>query len=406
MTESNERKTIRAVDLFLCLIGNRGAIERIAAAPGIVLAAAMLVLSAGIARNYDHLDLLRRGEWFVGPFVASLVTTSFVALWLWIGLRLGKAGRAGPQLLVFLNLVWLTAPCAWLYGIPVERYTDLVTATKWNIAFLAIVSLWRVALIVRSLVVLTAAPWPRVLALVLASAALEMAVGSFYKSLSLINIMGGVRLSPHEEILQRATSFTATASFWTFVAASVSLFFLRGEADRSLNRVPRLSAGAAPAVLAAICLLAWAGAAVPHHRQIANRDRLEAFVRKGDLEAAIRFAMSKTREDFPPIHYLPPVPGGYLYAPPSKLLDLLEALPADAPDWLREEWTGNTIEASKSFIRDTEGGYFRRVRERHPDLFRTFADYADELEGRNDLDYPERSWLEQFRQASAEGTEE
>lgn len=404
MSETLDRKTLRPLDPFRYLLGNRGAIERIAAAPGIILVGALLVLTAGIARNYDHLDLLRKAEWFVGPFAASFVTTAFVALWLWPGLGLGKVGRAGPQLLVFLNLVWLTAPCAWVYGLPVEQFTDLVTATKWNIAFLAIVSVWRVALVVRALVVLTEAPWPRVLFLVLAPASLEMAVGSFHKSLSLVGIMGGVRLSPHEEILQKATSFTGTASFWTFVV-SVFVLFLppRGPAKRPLHRVPRLTPGTAAIVAAAGCLLAWAGAAFPFHREIANRDRLAALIRSEDIAGAIEFASSRTRANFPAIHYLPPDLGSYryVYSAPTVLLDLLEALPPEAPLWLREEWTEGAILASKSFANDHESVYFRRVRERHPEIARALEIHAASLEAKGYKRGDDWDWLEQWK-ASAE----
>lgn len=404
MSETPEPKPIRPSDLFLYLIGHRGAIERIAAAPGLILVGALLVLSAGVARNYDHLDLLRRGEWFIGPFAASLVTTGFIAIWLWLGLRLGKAGRGGSQLLVFLNLVWLTAPCAWIYGIPVEQYTDLVTATKWNIAFLALVSVWRVALVVRALVVLTEASWLRVLALVLAPASLEMTVGSFYKGLSLVGIMGGVRLSPHEEILRTATSFTGSASFWTFVVSVVALFFVRGSADRPLNRTPGQKVGRGTFFVAAACLLAWAGAAIPFHPQIANRDALAALIRKDDIAGAVEFASSRTRADFPEIHYLPPDPSshGYTYSEPTEMLDLLEALPSDAPAWLREEWTRNAIVASTSYSNDHENQYLSRVRERHPEVFEALAEHAENLErkadkgGFDDLRGFDLRWLEQW----------
>ncbi len=45
-----------------------------------------------------------------------------------------------------LTFVTLTSPPAILYAIPVERWTDIETAISLNIAFLALVALWRVAL--------------------------------------------------------------------------------------------------------------------------------------------------------------------------------------------------------------------------------------------------------------------
>lgn len=71
---------MRPADIPLFLIGNRGAIERLAATRHAWVTGAILVLTAGIARNYDHLDLLYQPEWFIGPFAASLVSIGFIFL--------------------------------------------------------------------------------------------------------------------------------------------------------------------------------------------------------------------------------------------------------------------------------------------------------------------------------------
>jgi hypothetical protein len=129
---------MRPADLLLFLVGHRGAIERIAASRAALGIGALLVLTAGIARNYDHLDLLRAPEWFLAPFLVSMFSGTIVfasAYWL---LALGAVGKVAPQYLTFLSLFWLTAPCAWLYAIPVESSTDLLTATRFNVGFLAI----------------------------------------------------------------------------------------------------------------------------------------------------------------------------------------------------------------------------------------------------------------------------
>lgn len=46
-----------------------------------------------------------------------------------------------------LTFVALTSPPAILYAIPVERYTELSTAESLNVWFLAIVAIWRLALL-------------------------------------------------------------------------------------------------------------------------------------------------------------------------------------------------------------------------------------------------------------------
>jgi hypothetical protein len=396
MTETASKSIMRPADLCLYLLGNRRAIERIAATPWSWVVGAVLVLSAGIARNYDHLDLLRQPSWFIGPFAASLFSSGFVFIWVYPGVKLHKLPEKGGNYLVFLNLIWLTAPCAWIYGLPVESFTDLVTATKWNIAFLAIVSIWRVALIIRAVCVLTRAPWPRVSLLVIAPASLEMMFASFFKGMSLVGIMGGVRLPPHDQLLREVTGFTAAASFWIFIAAVIALFFIRGRASASLSRA---SAGFPKSALgtAVLSLLVWIAIAIPVQPRIQNRHRLEQFIDSGNIEAAIAFASSKNRGDFPSIHYLAPDPSRYQYGYP---LEPLEKLPDDAPSWLREEWTRNAIEAHKSFfIIDEER--LAHLKTRHPRIFSALLEYEVALKAKPELTPDEKYWLERFGQAKS-----
>jgi hypothetical protein len=383
-------------DLFLYLFGNRRSIERVAATPWAWLVGAVLVLSAGIARNYDHLDLLRQPSWFIGPFVASLVSSVFVFLWVFPGLKMQALQEKGGNFATFLKLVWLTAPCAWIYGLPVESFTDLVTATKWNIAFLAIVSFWRVAIIVRAVCVLTHAPWPRVSLLVIAPASLEMMFASFFKGMSLVGIMGGVRLPPHDQLLRDVTGFTTVASFWIFIAAVIALFFVKGRASAPLSRAASGFPKSSLAV-AVLSLLVWLVIAIPVQPRIQNRHRLEQLIDSGNIEAAIAFASSKNRGDFPGIHYLAPDPTRYQYGYP---LEPLEKLPEDAPSWLREEWTRNAIEAHKSFLIIDEER-LAHLKTRHPRIFSALLEYEAALRAKPKLTPDEKYWLERFGQAKS-----
>lgn len=393
MTRTESMETMRPKDIFLYLIGNRGAIQRIAATPWAWIVGAVLVISAGLARNYDHLDLMRQPEWLIGPFAASIFSTLFIFAWVTLGIKLGKKKGTSRNLLTFLNLVWLTAPCAWIYGIPVELYTDILTATKWNIAFLAIVSLWRVALVIRAVTILTEAPWPRVSLFIIAPAALEMMVGSFYKGLSLVGIMGGVRLPPHDELLRQASAFTSAASFWVFIASLLAIFFIKGAAKKPLHRhssgFPKSSL-----ILAAATVVIWAAMAIPFQPAIKNRHHLTQLIRQKDYEAAIAFASSKRREDFPAIHYLAPDPTVYIYTYP---LEPLEMLPPEAPAWLREEWTHNAIEAHKFFY-TINPDRVAHLRENHPEVFAALLEYQATLESKPDLTRDESLWLSRFQE--------
>ncbi len=396
--ENPHQPTMRPVDLILYLFGNRGAIERVAAMRYAWLIGAILVLTAGIARNYDHLDVLRQPEWFIGPFAASLVSVVFIFMWISVPLKLKKVGSDWRQCGTFLVLAWLTAPCAWLYAIPVESMTDIVTATKWNIAFLAIVAFWRVAIIVRAVSVLTGVTWYRALPLVLAPAALEAMLGSFFKGLSLVGIMGGIRLPPHTELLVQASNFTTSVSFWLLIACIIASFIVRGVANQPLYRSTR-PASKSVILVSAFTMLAWAMLATLFHPLVANRYQLQELIRQDNYKDAIAFASGKTREDFPPHHYLPPEPTAWFPG------ELLEMLPPDAPAWLRKEWVQNAIESYKMRypydFYDLEG--WQKISDLYPEIPQAIKLHADELRSREQsLDPYEAYWLRRYDEQSRE----
>jgi hypothetical protein len=382
---------MRPADLLLYLFGNRGAIERVAATRHAWIIGAILVLTAGIARNYDHLDLLREPEWFIGPFAASLVSIVFIFLWISGPLKLHKVGSYWKQLGNFLVLAWLTAPCAWIYGIPVESMTDIMTATKWNIAFLGIVAFWRVAIIVRAVSVLTEVSWLRALPLVLAPAALEAMLGSMFQRLSLVGIMGGIRLPPHTELLVHAANFTNMISFWLCIAMFIAAFLIKGIAQKPLLR-PVSTASRALLPVTALMFLAWVAIAIPLQPQISNRYRLLLLLDQRNYSGAITFASGKTRQDFPRHHYLPPEPSQWF---PHELLD---QLPPDAPAWLRDEWINGAIESRKMsefYQRDQ----WRKAARRYPEIPIAIARHAEELRSRKQsLSNDEARWLRHHEQ--------
>lgn len=384
--EKSTNPGMRPTDLLLYLFGNRGAIERIAATRHAWIIGAILVLTAGIARNYDHLNLLREPEWFIGPFAASLVSVGFIFLWMSGPLKLHMVGSYWKQLGTFLVLAWLTAPCAWIYGIPVESMTDIVTATKWNIAFLGIVAFWRVAIIVRAVSVLTDVSWLRALPLVLAPAALEAMIGSVHQRLSLVGIMGGIRLPPHTELLVHAANFTNMVSFWLCIAMFIAAFFVKGIAQKPLFR-PASIASRAMLPAAIIMFIAWGAIAIPLQPQISNKYRLQSLLRDDDFAGAIAYASGKTRQDFPCHHYLPPKPSQRFP------FELLNQLPSDAPAWLRDEWVNGSIESLK-MSEFHQRDQWREVARRYPEIPLAIARHAEELRSRSkSLSDDEARWL-------------
>lgn len=345
---------MRIADIFLFLAGNAGAIRRIAGSWWSLLVAALLVLTGGIARNYDHLDLLRNPEWVYGPFVASLITSLLVFGVVYPLLGLRKVTPRGTGYFSFLCIYWMTAPCAWLYAIPVESFTDLVTATKWNIGFLAVVSIWRVFLVTRSLLVLTGAGLPTCLLAVLLPSSAIMCVGSVFKNLSLVGIMGGVRLPPHTELLVDATEWVLMLSFWMAVILFLAMIILAASGGRRVAKRPlpwRAEVAPWAALLAAGVIGAFGLlAVVPVQVRVRRNHQLSVLIGNENFRGAVDYASQFEREDFSAIHYLPPDPYQGPWDSKMRYQKLLSELDGNEPAWLREVWLDQYSETLLSML--------------------------------------------------------
>jgi len=186
------------------LIGRQDAILQVATSRSALWVAGLFVLSAGFAREHDQEDL-RADPWYVLlPLAASLLTSCILFLLVYM-VSLRRTVEPVPirgAYRSFLTTYWMTAPLAWLYAIPVERiYTD-ADATGANLSLLALVALWRVALITRVVQVLFGASLGAAFVLVMFFAdSLAVAV-LYFTPLPIFNIMGGIRLSASERLIQ------------------------------------------------------------------------------------------------------------------------------------------------------------------------------------------------------------
>ena len=157
LAAKSEIAPLRTRTLLLFLIGNRQAILDIAANRHALWIGALFVLSAAFARDYDGEDLLHEPWHLLIPFAASIVA-SFL-LFIFVNFPAfaedGKRPSAFSAYCSFLALFWMTAPLAWLYAIPYERFLSPGVATSANLWTLALVALWRVLLMVRIVSVTT-----------------------------------------------------------------------------------------------------------------------------------------------------------------------------------------------------------------------------------------------------------
>ena len=130
---------MKATMLPRYFLGSRQAILELAASPWTLLVGAIFVLSAGLAREYDGEDLINEPWHALRPLGASLAscTTLFLVVHLATLLKLGKGEGKPPSFFktwrTFLGLFWLTAPMAWLYAVPYERFMTPVDAIAVNL---------------------------------------------------------------------------------------------------------------------------------------------------------------------------------------------------------------------------------------------------------------------------------
>lgn len=191
------------ITLLKFLLGDRGAILTIAQSPRAIGVGFLFVVSAGLAREYDHESLLHEPWHALIPLGASLITSA--ALFLVLYAMPNRAETQRPRVTTayhsFLSLYWMTAPLAWLYAVPYERMLDAADSTAANLWTLAVVAAWRVALMTRIISVLLNIRIVFGFMIVMAFADALVLTALSIADLPLINVMGGVSLTQSERLL-------------------------------------------------------------------------------------------------------------------------------------------------------------------------------------------------------------
>lgn len=336
---------MRIGTLFRYLIGNRQAIQEIAADPWALGPGLLFVLSAALARDYDGEDLFSEPWRLLLPLGAS-VLSSLILFTLAFGLLI-KLDEPRPSFLAayrsFLGLFWMTAPLAWLYAIPYERFLSPVDAAEANLWTLAVVACWRVLLMIRVLMTLMGygAVAATFLVMVFADG---VALTLLYASpLPVIQIMGGIRLSDRDRLVQAATRMVcllATCSLPVWVLGAKNVYH---DSEPTWQTAP--SRGTEPLarvrslwVLACCSVAVW-GLFLPFTQPEQQlRGRVERAFREGRTAEALAEMSAHAKEDFPP-HWQPPpnLPEWRADRATDQLLEIWDELLATEPaDWVRQ----------------------------------------------------------------------
>lgn len=190
------------------MLGNGEAIRTLARSKHAVWIGLIFVFSAALAREYDAEYIPHRPWIMLVPLAASLVSS--FALWCVLWLASFSADRVRPAFWknyrAFLGVFWLTAPLAWLYAIPVERFMEPVAAVQANYALLGIVATWRVVLMIRVAQVFTGRAAVPATLLVLGYGNAVLLLALLFSPWPVVEIMAGARRTEiqqaHLDILQ------------------------------------------------------------------------------------------------------------------------------------------------------------------------------------------------------------
>lgn len=318
--------------------GNADAIRAIAADRRSPWAALLFVLAAGFAREYDVRYLQAEWPHLLLPLGASLaislVLFALLRSCMSVSPEYPGAVRAWWS---FLGLFWSTAPIALLYAIPYERFLSDEAATSANLWTLAVVSGWRVLLMIRVARVLFGAPLVHAIGLVmtLADAAL---LGAFYFIPGpVFDVMSGTPQTPSDRQIAAIRMLAA------LVGVMSSILWVPGALAALAGRSMRWSGleTAHPTrlrwmVLAgALAMVMW----IPFLPHTQREQKLRyAVVRRfaaKDVAGAVGVLSSHERSEFPP-QWEPPPRLGWDETEPDPL-DVMEyLLDHPAPPWVRE----------------------------------------------------------------------
>lgn len=297
-----------------------------------------MTVSAGIARNYDAAYLPRHPHLLLLPAVASLMTSSLIfyavqSLYRRHGGELASYWKGYWQ---FLGLFWMTAPLAWLYAIPVERWLDAKDAMIANLWLLAVVALWRVLLTIR--VVRVVYGLSRMAST--ASVGIVSAIVTFFALVversAVVRVMGGIRMSEQEQLLVTITGFGMCVSGILLILCICMYVIAARRPSADIATHPRSIRGTRgrPLIMIAIAaVLVPVPFVVGFQRAQSQLAAFDNIYRQQGRRAYIDAIANRGRDALPP-QFDPFQDRIHFGTNAVALFNDLES--QDAPDWIRE----------------------------------------------------------------------
>ncbi|MEZ6040446.1 MAG: hypothetical protein R3C20_08070 [Planctomycetaceae bacterium] len=332
-------------DVIAFLFGDADSIVRVASSRHNLLVGAMLVLSAALARNWQRHDLSVQPWLLLIPFAASLVSstalTVLLALW-WPDFR--------PQMLEWLprmaGLFWMTAPLAWIYGIPFEALVERKSAARARLTALTIVSLWRVALVVRCLCVLLDIHVASAMHLVIFFG-IVVAIAAIHftrrrdrpQNIPMIAMgMAGISStssrSPEARVVANFTG-CLSALLWIGLVPSIGLTWtsVRPEPPLQIHAGDAVRAASPGVWGASACAIGfWLMILPAAQRKQRSKTRVSNLIESGRYLDAVTF-LSETDADSFPVSWVPPVETALDGWHPERLMGMMNLMPEQRGRW-------------------------------------------------------------------------
>lgn len=296
---------------YVCfLFGQRRAILAAAGARGLLGLGLLFVLSAGLAREYDAEDLLHEPWHLLLPLGASLAGSlllyAVIRAVAWKHHVDGTTNGRGYQ--TFLGFYWLTAPLAWLYAIPFERFFAPLEAAQANLTLLALVSVWRVLLITRVASVWLGAPfWAMLMPVMLFADTVVLVLVGGQLLPHVMSAMGGIPPEGVDRWIGQVAGIVVMAAFWSWLIWFFGACIGTGAKRWTAATVPEGHGVARGLWGLGIVALAVGGVSLfwtqPEQRL---RRQAEGLMAEGDLAGAVKLMSSHARDEFPPSWNPPP----------------------------------------------------------------------------------------------------
>lgn len=302
-----EAKQFSFMDVLLALVGHRASILRaIDSERGLLFMLAMVGI-ASICREYDGASFFHQPGELIKPLITSVILASvlFVAVILARILAHCRSEQLSSAYRRFLMGYWITAPLAWFYAVPVETFTDAITAVYLNLTLLSVVAVWRVALFTRIASVITGLPAWIVLCWIGPVCCFVACVAMGLIRLDIVGVMGGIRLSESEQILvnfTRQADMILTWIGWSlvlgFFASLFVLYSMRLDSPIAPAYRPCKIAKSNWSVLAAIFVALLGGCVYFQPKQF-RAAQVNRLIKANSIGEAIALMERHQRDDYP-----------------------------------------------------------------------------------------------------------